>query len=306
MRVLEEDCGTSSLSVARSHNVPFLMFGPEMWVRECHSGDACSAPISVDGQNRYFLSMFSLDQNDLPYDILLSLLMTMKYSVENYLKMIEYWKVCNIISEDIPAAIFWVNRDGSLRYANDRARLRMDEGARMEDVFLNYEHIPVQKGFDGKKTIRKEITWITQDRTYEDVTSVLPVYNSGRVDSVVVITMSIEDLKTTIAHATGYSSRYSLYSMVGNSSEFQALQHKAARVARGDNNILLQGRTVRASSVLPRYPSGKSTGCGSAHYGARSRRTGRGTGRRIFWQDRWYGPSGSGSLELGQLGERFP
>ena len=34
MRVLEEDCGTSSLSVARSHNVPFLMFGPEMWVRE--------------------------------------------------------------------------------------------------------------------------------------------------------------------------------------------------------------------------------------------------------------------------------
>lgn len=185
--------------------------------------------------------MFSLDQNDLPYDILLSLLMTMKYSVENYLKMIEYWKVCNIISEDIPAAIFWVNRDGSLRYANDRARLRMDEGARMEDVFLNYEHIPVQKGFDGKKTIRKEITWITQDRTYEDVTSILPVYNSGRVDSVVVITMSIEDLKTTIAHATGYSSRYSLYSMVGNSSEFQALQHKAARVARGDNNILLQG-----------------------------------------------------------------
>lgn len=241
MRVLEEDCGTSSLSVARSHNVPFLMFGPEMWVRECHSGDACSAPISVDGQNRYFLSMFSLDQNDLPYDILLSLLMTMKYSVENYLKMIEYWKVCNIISEDIPAAIFWVNRDGSLRYANDRARLRMDKGARMEDVFLNYEHIPVQKGFDGKKTIRKEITWITQDRTYEDVTSVLPVYNSGRVDSVVVITMSIEDLKTTIAYATGYSSRYSLYSMVGNSSEFQALQHKAARVARGDNNILLQG-----------------------------------------------------------------
>ena len=31
------------------------------------------------------------------------------------------------------------------------------------------------------------------------------------------------------------------YSMVGNSSEFLALQHKAARVARGDNNLLLQG-----------------------------------------------------------------
>ena len=29
MRVLEEDVGTSSISIAREHNVPFLMFGPE-------------------------------------------------------------------------------------------------------------------------------------------------------------------------------------------------------------------------------------------------------------------------------------
>ncbi|MBQ5672618.1 MAG: sigma-54-dependent Fis family transcriptional regulator, partial [Phascolarctobacterium sp.] len=35
--------------------------------------------------------------------------------------------------------------------------------------------------------------------------------------------------------------RYSLYSMVGETSEFLALQHKATRVARTDNNILLQG-----------------------------------------------------------------
>ena len=53
--------------------------------------------------------------------------------------------------------------------------------------------------------------------------------------------VSTEDLKTTIAHATGYSSRYSLYSMVGETSEFLALQHKASRIARSDNNILLQG-----------------------------------------------------------------
>ena len=45
MRVLESDIGTSSISVAREHNVPFLMFGPEMWIRESHNGDACSAPI---------------------------------------------------------------------------------------------------------------------------------------------------------------------------------------------------------------------------------------------------------------------
>ena len=52
MRVLEEDVGTSSISIARGHDVPFLMFGPEMWIRECHSGDACSAPIDVNGKIR--------------------------------------------------------------------------------------------------------------------------------------------------------------------------------------------------------------------------------------------------------------
>lgn len=241
MRVLEEDVGTSSICVARAHNVPFLMFGPDMWIRESHSGDACSAPINVAGQSRYILSLFSLDQENLPYDILLSLLMTMKYSVENFLTMLAYWKVCGLLSEEIPASVYWVNQDGSLRYANTNGRKRLEGSERLDEVFLNYEHIPIQKGLSGKSTLRKEITWITQDRTYEDVTSVLPVKAGGKVDSVVIISMSIEDLKTTIAHATGYSSRYSLYSMVGNSSEFLALQHKAARVARGDNNLLLQG-----------------------------------------------------------------
>ncbi len=241
MRVLEEDVGTSSICVARSHDVPFLMFGPEMWIRESHSGDACSAPIDVGGQTRYILSIFSLDQNELPYDILLSLLMTMKYSVEQFLTMEEYWKACSLLAEDIPASVFWVNRDGSLNYCNSNGKKRMDGKKRLEDIFLNYAHIPIQKAFNGKPTLRKEITWITQDRTYEDVTSVLPVKIGGRIDSALIVTMSIEDLKTTIAHATGYSSRYSLYSMVGNSSEFLALQHKAARVARGDNNLLLQG-----------------------------------------------------------------
>ncbi|MGM9582610.1 MAG: Fis family transcriptional regulator, partial [Phascolarctobacterium sp.] len=65
MRVLEEDVGTSSISVAREHNVPFLMFGPEMWIKDSHSGDACSAPICINGKIRYIISFFSLDQNDL-------------------------------------------------------------------------------------------------------------------------------------------------------------------------------------------------------------------------------------------------
>jgi len=241
MRLLEEDIGTSSFCVARSHNVPFLMFGPEMWIRGCHSGDACSAPVIVKGHTRYIISFFSIDQNDLPYDILLSLLMTMKYSLEIFLNVLDNKKVNEIIAEEIPAAIYWLDKQGNGLYSNANGKKRLENSTRLDEIFLNYEHFPIDKALKGKTTIRKEITWITQERTYEDVTSVLPVKAAGKIDSVVIITMSIEDLKTTIAHATGYSSRYSLYSMVGNSPEFQTLQHKAARVARSDNNILLQG-----------------------------------------------------------------
>ena len=241
MRVLEEDVGTSSISIAREHNVPFLMFGPEMWIRDSHSGDACSAPICMNGKIRYILSFFSLDQNDLPYDLLLSLLLTMKYSIEQHLSMLEYWSIHKLSMNMLPVSIFWVDKDENIKYCNNNGLKRLEGKKRLEDVFLNYEHIPIRKALTGVPTHRREITWITQDRTYEDITTVMPIKVGNEVESALVMSMSIEDLKTTIAHATGYSSRYSLYSMVGETSEFLALQHKASRVARTDNNILLQG-----------------------------------------------------------------
>lgn len=241
MRVLEEDVGTSSISIAREHNVPFLMFGPEMWIKDSHSGDACSAPIYVNGKIRYIISFFSLDQNDLPYDLLLSLLMTMKYSIEQHLSMLESWSINQIMMEQLPISVYWIGKNAQIKYCNENGRKRLDGKEELEDVFLNYEHIPIKKALQGVPTYRREITWITQDRTYEDITTVMPIKVGSEVESALVLSMSIEDLKTTIAHATGYSSRYSLYSMVGETSEFLALQHKATRVARTDHNILLQG-----------------------------------------------------------------
>ncbi len=241
MRVLEEDVGTSSISIAREHNVPFLMFGPEMWIRDSHSGDACSAPICVNGKIRYILSFCSVDQNDLPYDLLLSLLLTMKYSIEQHLATLEYWSIYQMMMDELPVSVFWMDQDENIKYCNGNAERRLEGKKRLEDVFLNYEHIPVRKALGGVPTHRREITWITQDRTYEDITTVLPIKVGKEVESALVMSMSIEDQKTTIAHATGYSSRYSLYSMVGETAEFLALQHKASRIARGDNNILLQG-----------------------------------------------------------------
>ena len=241
MRVLEEDVGTSSISVAREHNVPFLMFGPEMWIKDSHSGDACSAPVNVNGKIRYIISFFSLDQSDLPYDMLLSLLLTMKYSIEQHLQLLEYWNIYQLTMNELPVSVYWVGKDEKIKYCNNNATNRLEGKEKMEDVFLNYEHIPIKKALKGSPTHRREITWITQDGTYEDITTVLPVKSGNDVESALVLTMSIEDLKTTIAHATGYSSRYSLYSMVGETSEFLALQHKASRIARSDNNILIQG-----------------------------------------------------------------
>lgn len=241
MRVLEENVGTSSISIAREHNVPFLMFGPEMWIKDSHSGDACSAPIYVNGKIRYIISFFSLDQNDLPYDLLLSLLMTMKYSIEQHLSMLESWSINQIMMEQLPISVYWIGKNAKIKYCNENGRKRLDGKEELEDVFLNYEHIPIKKALQGVPTYRREITWITQDRTYEDITTVMPIKVGSEVESALVLSMSIEDLKTTIAHATGYSSRYSLYSMVGETSEFLALQHKATRVARTDHNILLQG-----------------------------------------------------------------
>lgn len=176
----------------------------------------------------------------------------------------------------------------------------------MEDVFLNYEHIPVQKGFDGKKTIRKEITWITQDRTYEDVTSVLPVYNSGRVDSVVVITMSIEDLKTTIAHATGYSSRYSLYSMVGNSASSRPWKEAPPASPAGIITSCSKANRVRASSVLPTVSIRQVHGLRLRSLRCAVTKDRKRNWKKDFWQDRWYGPSGSQQFGTGQWGNAFP
>ena len=50
------------------------------------------------------------------------------------------------------------------------------------------------RALSGRPTcIAGEIPWITQDRTYEDVTTVLPVNEGDEVDSAVVLSMSIED-----------------------------------------------------------------------------------------------------------------
>ncbi len=240
-RLSERDIGTSSISIAREHKVPFLLFGPEMWLQDAHSGDACAAPVIVDGCLRYVLCLFSLEQDDLPYDLIVSLLLNMQYSLENYLLMQEKNAAFSKLFDELPMSVYCVRPGGRTTYANAGGLKRLEGNSSLSDVFLNYEHIPINKGFQGMPSSNKEVVWIARDRTYEDITTVLPLRTCDEVSSVIVASFSVEDLKTIIAHATGYSSRYSLLSMVGETGEFTSLQNKAARVAKGDSNVLLQG-----------------------------------------------------------------
>ena len=87
------------------------------------------------------------------------------------------------------------------------------------------------------------MTWITQAKTYEDITTVVPLERDmdQAVRSVVAVSMPIEDLRTLVAHAAGYTAKYSLNSMVGEGTTFASVRDKAARVARNKHHVLIQG-----------------------------------------------------------------
>ena len=86
VRVGEAEVGTSSISVAYEMKAPFWMFGPEMWVRECQLGDACSAPVFVNGEFRYIVTLVSMEPVPMPQDAVISLLFTMRTALEQHLE----------------------------------------------------------------------------------------------------------------------------------------------------------------------------------------------------------------------------
>ena len=53
--------------------------------------------------------------------------------------------------------------------------------------------------------------------------------------------MPIDGLRPLVAHAAGYTSKYSLSSMVGEGTSFSAMQERAARMAKNKHHLLIQG-----------------------------------------------------------------
>lgn len=242
VRVGVEDVGTSSISVAYAHQTPFWMFGPEMWVKECQLGDACSAPIKVNGEFQYIITLVSMEQVPMPQDAIIALLLTMKNALEAHLAESVRIKAEEAILDATPFAVYHVMPGGEVAYANKLGHTRLEGiGAKrpddkkytsnLNDVIMNYQHTPIYKGFNGVPSYNKEVTWITPKKTYEDITTVVPLERDAdrAVESVVVVSMPIEDLRTLVAHAAGYTAKYSLNSMVGEGTTFASVRAKAAR-----------------------------------------------------------------------------
>ena len=251
-RLSAADIGTSSISIAHEHKVPFLIFGAEMWIKECQDGDACSVPIIVDGEVVYIVTIVSVEQEKLPYSAVVSLLLSIKYAMEQYLIMLDQLEARHAILDSVPFAVYHVIPGGEVVYSNKLGQSRLagidavsSHGGlpNLNDVVLNYRHTPLYKGFKGIPSYNKEVTWITSRKTYEDITTVVPLEHEKAVTSVVAVSLPIEDLRTLVAHAVGYKARYSLSSMVGSAPVFVAMQEKAGRVARNGNHLLLQGES---------------------------------------------------------------
>ena len=251
-RLSEKDIGTSSISIAYEHKVPFLVFGAEMWIKDCQDGDACSVPIIVDNQLVYIVTIVSVEKGKLPYSAVVSLLLTIKYAMEQHLAMLGQLEARHAILDSVPFAVYHIIPGGEVVYSNKLGQSRLagiDAVAtngglhNLNDVVLNYRHTPLYKGFKGIPSYNKEVTWITQRKTYEDITTVVPLEHEKVVTSVVAVSLPIEDLRTLVAHAAGYKARYSLASMVGNTPAFVAMLEKAGRVARNGNHLLLQGES---------------------------------------------------------------
>ncbi|MFA6849673.1 MAG: sigma 54-interacting transcriptional regulator [Selenomonadaceae bacterium] len=254
-RVGIEDVGTSSISIAHEHKMPFWLFGPEMWVKECQMGDACSAPVFVNGEFCYIITLVSVEHETLSQDSVIALMLTIKQALELHLSQSMRIKAQEAILDATPFAVYHVMPGGDVAYANKLGLSRLEGiGAKngkdhpymnLNDVVMNYRHTPIYKGFRGIPSYNKEVTWITQAKTYEDITTVVPLERDldQVVSSVVAVSMPIEDLRTLVAHASGYTAKYSLNSMVGEGSAFVSMQEKAARVARNKHHILLQGES---------------------------------------------------------------
>ena len=253
-RLADRDIGASSIGIALAHRTPFIVFGPEIWVESCHDSDAATAPILVDGEIRYLLTMVVMpgaEGQPLSMDGLMALLLSLKHSLEQNLVLEEKIDEREEILDKIPLVIYQVAPDGEVIYANKPGSDRLLRGKKrshsmehrldLDETVLNYRHTQIPRAFLGIPSYNREFVWIIGNKTHEDIASIWPNYRNGEVYSATVISTPIEDMKTLLAYASQYKARYSLSSLVGEAPRFSAMKDKAARCARHLDHLLILG-----------------------------------------------------------------
>ena len=253
-RLADRDIGASSIGIALAHRTPFIVFGPEIWVESCHESDAATAPILVDGEIRYLLTMVVMpgaEGQPLSMDGLMALLLSLKHSLEQNLVLEEKIDEREEILDKIPLVIYQVAPDGEVIYANKPGSDRLLRGKKrshsmehrldLDETVLNYRHTQIPRAFLGIPSYNREFVWIIGNKTHEDIASIWPNYRNGEVYSATVISTPIEDMKTLLAYASQYKARYSLSSLVGEAPRFSAMKDKAARCARHLDHLLILG-----------------------------------------------------------------
>lgn len=253
-RLGEKDIGASSISIALAHQTPFILFGPEIWIEACHDSDAATAPIILDGETRYLLSLVVMEgaeSRQLSMDAVMAILLTLKQSLEQTLALEEKILDRESVLDKVPLVIYQVAPDGEVIYANRLGTERLARGIKrshsmqhrldLNEMVLNYRHTQIPKAFLGIPSHNREIIWIIANKTYEDIASIWPNYRDGEVRSATVVSAPIEDIKTLLAYASQYQARYSLSSLVGEAPRFSAMKDKAARCARHLESLLIIG-----------------------------------------------------------------
>ena len=180
-----EEIGASSISIAKEKRVPFWVFGPEIWREASHESDACTAPVLVGGELRYLVNIVVDDPKLVPQDAVIAQLLIIARSLEAALARDLRLQAQEAILDAAPFAVYHILPSGEVAYANRLGLERLTRiGARdkatsrlsnLNDIVLNYRHTPIYQGFSGTPCYNKEVTWITEAKTYEDVTTVVPI-----------------------------------------------------------------------------------------------------------------------------------
>ncbi len=248
-KISEEDIGTTSLPIAYLHQTSFILFASELWQGWQKSGWMGTCPILLEGMVRYGISFASDQEEEENFEIVTTLLNLFRASVEEYVKTYEELVANQTILDSVPLAIYRIRPDSKLLYANRLGTQRIsgispqDSKPKLNELITNYDRTPIAKAAQGIPTYNKEANWHTLRKSYNDITTAVPIERNGEVEEIITVTMPIEDLRTLVAHAAGFSAKYTLDSLFGEALNFTQMKEKAAKVALLRTPILLLGES---------------------------------------------------------------